>query len=102
MSDILTFDPATEFQVLETYDDFEEAIQKPLELRYFTLDEQLQDYFEKALPKKLKITSRDRKLLEREVDRIKLAYERTIHVTDTDFVIDLSRKSVHVDWIKPI
>ena len=43
MSDILTFDPATEFQVLETYEDFEEAIQKPLELRYFTLDEQLQD-----------------------------------------------------------
>ena len=42
------FDPA-EFEVLETFD-FEEEIQRPVELRFFTIEEQLVDFFEKHLP----------------------------------------------------
>ena len=49
MADI-EFDPATEFQILETFD-FEEEVQRPESLRFYTLDEQLLDYVEKSMPK---------------------------------------------------
>jgi hypothetical protein len=46
MADVLVFEP-TEFEVLETFD-FEEEVQKPEETRFFTLENQLTDYFEKV------------------------------------------------------
>lgn len=48
MEGILVFDPTSEFELLETIDDFQEQITRPEELRFFTLDEQLQDFFEKV------------------------------------------------------
>jgi hypothetical protein len=36
MADVLTFDPASEFEILETIADFEEDVQRPEELRFFT------------------------------------------------------------------
>jgi hypothetical protein len=48
MADTLTFEPG-EFEMIEEFQ-FEEEIQRPEELRFFTLDEQLLDYFEKVLP----------------------------------------------------
>jgi hypothetical protein len=51
MADVLVFE-LTEFEVLEQPFDFEEEIQKPQETRFFTLDEQLTDYFEKSMPKR--------------------------------------------------
>jgi len=45
MADVLTFQPE-EYEILEEFT-FEEEIQRPDELRFFTLDEQLLDYFEK-------------------------------------------------------
>jgi len=45
MEGILVFDPTSEFELLETIDDFQEQITRPEELRFFTLDEQLQDFF---------------------------------------------------------
>ena len=38
----IRFDPASEFEILETIH-FEEEIQRPESLRFFTLDEQLLD-----------------------------------------------------------
>jgi hypothetical protein len=55
MADVLVYDPASEFEVLERIE-FQEEIQRPEELRFFTLDEQLLDYFEKVLPKKKHIS----------------------------------------------
>jgi hypothetical protein len=101
MADTLVFDPVTEYEVIETIDDFEEAIQRPEELRFFTLDEQLMDYFQKMLPTH-KATRFELKQLERERDRIRVAYEKTIRINDTEYVVDTQRKSVNVSWIKPI
>ena len=47
----IRFDPASEFEIIESID-FEEEISRPESLRFFTLDEQLTDYFDKVLPKK--------------------------------------------------
>jgi hypothetical protein len=97
----IRFDPASEFEVIESLD-FEEEIARPESLRFFTLDDQLKDYFEKVLPKKGKITKFEYNKIAQEVDRLRDIYERVITVTDSDYTVDLSRKEIHVDWVKPI
>lgn len=97
----LRFDPASEYEILESLD-FEEEVQRPESLRFFTLDEQLLDYFDKVLPKKGKITKFEYNKISTQVDRLREIYNTTITVTDTDYAVDLSRKKVDVDWVKPI
>ena len=97
----IRFDPASEFEVIESFD-FEEEIERPESLRFFTLDDQLKDYFEKVLPKKGKITKFEYNKIAQEVDRLREIYERVITVTDTNYTVDFSRKEIHVDWVKPI
>jgi len=75
MEGILVFDPTSEFELLETIDDFQEQITRPEELRFFTLDEQLQDFFEKSLPQG-KPTSYQLKELRYDRDRIRKAYSK--------------------------
>jgi hypothetical protein len=97
----IRFDPASEFEIIETLD-FEEEIQRPESLRFFTLDEQLLDYFDKVLPKKGKVTKFEYNRISNQVDRLREIYNRTITVTDTDYTVDQTRKEVHVDWVTPI
>jgi hypothetical protein len=97
----IRFDPASEFEIIETLD-FEEEIQRPESLRFFTLDEQLLDYFDKVLPKKGKVTKFEYNKISTQVDRLREIYNRTITITDTDYTVDLSRKEVNVDWVNPI
>lgn len=98
---MLVFDPASEFEIIENID-FEEEVQRPEELRFFTLDEQLLDYFDKVLPKKKHITKYEYQTIADEVERIRELYTRTITLTDTDYRVDIVRKDVHVDWVLPI
>jgi len=97
----IRFDPASEFEVIESFD-FEEEISRPESLRFFTLDDQLKDYFEKVLPKKGKITKFEYNKIAQEVDRLREIYERVITVTDTNYTVDLSRKEIDINWVKPI
>ena len=104
MADTLTFDPATEYEILETIDDFQEEIQRPEELRFFTLDDQLADYQSKVLYGKRKITKQDEKNLRREVDRYKLIYNNLISFAGEQdgYVISDQRTSINVPWVVPI
>jgi hypothetical protein len=97
----IRFDPASEFEILETID-FEEEIQRPESLRFFTLDEQLLDYFDKVIPKTGKVTKFEYRRISTQVDRLRDIYNRLISVTDTDYTVDFSRKKVDVGWVKPI
>uniref|UniRef100_A0A6C0B3N2 Uncharacterized protein n=1 Tax=viral metagenome TaxID=1070528 RepID=A0A6C0B3N2_9ZZZZ len=99
MADVLIFDPS-EFEVLETFD-FEEEIQKSEETRFFTLDSQLTDYFEKTLPKG-KVTKHEIKELKQFKDRLKIAYEGLIVATDSDYIINTARKSINIPWVNPV
>ena len=98
MADVLKF-KKEDIEILETFD-HEEEIQRPEELRFYTLDEQLTDFFEKMMPAKL--TRFEEKELKKLRDRARTAYEKTILVTDTDYTIDLRRKSLNVSWIHPV
>jgi hypothetical protein len=100
MADSLIFDPTSEFEVLETFD-FEEEVQRPLELRFFTLDEQLVDFFEKHLPKG-KPSKYDLNQLKDYQYRLRVSYEKLIDVSDSEYIANISRKKVNVDWVHPV
>ena len=97
MADVLEFDPATEFQVLETFD-FEEEIQRPEALRFYTLEEQLLDYVEKSMPEG-KATRFQIQQLHRERERLKDVYLSAI---DPNFELRPKRVQTMPSWIHPI
>lgn len=96
----LIFEPS-EFEIIETQE-FEEELQRPEELRFFTLQEQLNDYYDKVLPKKKHISKSEYKKIEIELDRLQKVYDENIVVTATDYRVDQTRKSVNVSWVHPI
>ena len=100
MADTLIFDPISEFEVLETFD-FEEEIQRPSELRFFTLDEQLVDFFEKHLPKG-KPSKFELNQLKDYQYRLQVAYNNSISVSTSEYAVNNIRKSVNIDWINPV
>jgi hypothetical protein len=91
---------ASDFQVLEDID-FDETIQRPEEIRFYTLAEQVTDAFEKQLPSG-KVTKFQLEVLQKEVDRLKDLYETYIVPTADTYLI---RERVHrqvFDWISPV
>jgi hypothetical protein len=101
MADTLIYDPATEFEVLEEFE-YSEEIQRPEALRFYTLDEQLEDYFDKVLPKTRKITKFERIQIKNEISRLRELYSEIVTVTDSDYTVDQARKKVNVPWVTPI
>jgi hypothetical protein len=101
MEDILIFNPGSEFEIIESIE-FEEEIQRPEELRFFTLEEQLLDYFEKVLPKKKNITKFEYETIAKEIDRVRELYGKSILLTDTDYVLETGRKKISVPWVHSI
>lgn len=104
MADILTFDPASEFEILENILDFEEDVQRPEEQRFFTLDEQLLDYQSKVLSGKKKLSKFEIKKVYNEVSRFREIYNKLIVFGDVDsgYIVDTERKSINVPWVVPI
>ena len=100
MEDFLEFDPATEFQIIDTFE-FEELIQRPEALRLFTLEEQLLDYFDVRLPKG-KLTRFQMDEISDEVDRIKDAYLSTVQPTDTLYDVRTLRTARMPSWVHPL
>lgn len=94
------FEPS-ELEIIETID-FEEQVQRPEELRFFTLNEQLDDYFQKVLPKKSHIAKADNWKIKKQVDRIRELYEDLVVITDTEYRINDERREVNVPWLKSI
>ena len=72
MDYILNFQQ-TEYEILENIE-FSEEVTKPQELRFYTIDEQLRDYFEKSLTSG-KPSKTELKTLIYDRDRIRKLYE---------------------------
>ena len=92
----MEFEPATEWKVLETFE-FQEEIQRPESLRFYTLDEQLLDYVEKSIPDRP--TRFQIKDLQHKRDRLHEAYTNVI---DPDFELKPKRVQTIPSWIHPI
>ena len=99
METILTFD-ISEYQVLDTIE-FEEEVSRPQELRFFTLDEQLRDFFEKSLPSG-KPTKYQLKQLAYDRERIRTMYERSIIFGGREYEVQTHRNSLHLSWVHPV
>lgn len=103
MADILTFDPASEFEILESFE-FEEEVQRAEELRFFTLDEQLLDFQAKVLSSRKKPTKFEKMRVLEESDRYRQLYDKLIIPTDEEigYKVDTVRKMIKVPWVTPI
>lgn len=94
------FDPLTDFQVLETFE-YQEEVQRPEALRFFTLDDQLKDYFESRIPTG-RMTKYQSKQLAAQLDRMREAYTRTIELTDTDYGVRPRAAPRMPVWVRPL
>lgn len=81
---------------------FEEEIQRPEYMRFFTLEEQTLDFFQKSLPKEKIIPKIVQKRIKKEIGRIEELYSNLIVVTDTDYQIKVDRKLGDIEWVSEI
>lgn len=102
MAEVITFDPQSEFEILDEPFEFDEEVQRSQAERFFTLPDQLNDYFQKMLPKDKSVSKFEIKRLAKEVSRMEEAYTNTVTVTDTEYKADHIRTSLNVPWIKGI
>jgi len=103
MADILTFDPTSEFEILESFE-FEEEVQRPEEIRFFTLDEQLLDFQAKVLSGSKKPTKFEKLKVFEESDRYRQLYDKLIIPTEEEigYKVDTIRKTITIPWVTPI
>jgi hypothetical protein len=81
---------------------FEEEIQRPEYMRFFTLEEQTLDFFQKSLPQEKIIPKIVQKRIKKEISRIEELYSNLIVVTDTDYQIKMDRKLRDIPWVREI
>ena len=100
LAGVLTFNPATEFQVLEEFE-FEELVQRPENLRFFTLAQQTTNYIEKILPKSGRVSKAVLMEAEYEVESMRQLYERLLTVTDEGYELKVAKKVDDLPWVIP-
>ena len=102
MSDagFLNFD-ASEFVVLEEAIEFDETIQRPEAVRFYTLDEQELDAFEKLMPKG-RTTQYQRNAVKDEVLRMRDLYDAYIVPTPDDYLLRAPDTGRVLPWVTPV
>jgi len=102
MSDagFLNFDPS-EFVVLEDAIEFDETIQRPEAVRFYTLDEQEVDAFEKLMPQG-RTTQYQRDAVKYEVLRMRELYDTYILPTPDDYLLREPTTGVNLPWVTPV
>lgn len=96
--DVLVFNPATEFQVIEEFE-FDELIERPEEVRFFTLGEQTSNFMDKILSRSGKITKAVVLKAEYEVDSFKKLYNSILKETTTGFEETTYSRPTSLPWI---
>lgn len=100
MARVFEFDPS-EVKVLDSFT-FEEEIQRPESTRFYTLDEQVTDYFEKLVPVG-KFTRFQEEQLRKNADRVRRLYEGIIFPTEEAYEARKERPHRGIlPWIVPV
>ena len=97
--DFFTFDP-TEFQILEEIE-FDETVQRPERIRFYTLQEQTTDAYERMLPRG-RTTRFQREEVQRDVDRLKELYQDLVVATAEDYTLREPVRGTNMPWVHPI
>jgi len=97
--EFFNFEPS-EFQVLEDIE-FDEAIQRPEKIRFYTSTEQIADAYEKMMPLG-KVTRFQREEVRKEVDRVKDLYDFFVVPTADDYRLREPDFGKSFSWIHPV
>lgn len=98
--EFLNFDPS-EFVVLEEAIEFDETIQRPEKIRFYTLAEQEVDAYEKLLPKG-RVTQYQRDILKDEMSRIDDLYKQYVIPTEDDYFLREPESGKKLSWVYPV
>ena len=97
--EFFTFDP-TEYQVLEEIE-FDETIQRPERIRFYTVQEQTTDAYERMLPRG-RATRFQRDEVQKEIDRLKELYDDFVMATAEDYKLREPVRGTNMPWVHPI
>ena len=98
-SGVLNF-TAEEYQILEDIE-FDETIQRPETIRFYTLDEQTTDAYEKLMPKG-RTTRYQRDKVRKEVDRLQDLYEQFVSILPEEYTLREPEVSAAFSWVRPV
>ena len=93
------FDP-NELQILEDIE-FDETIQRPEKVRFYTLTEQTTDAYEKLLPRG-RVTRFQREEVRKEVDRVRELYEDYVMALPEEYRLREPEYGKSFAWVHPI
>lgn len=93
------FDPS-EFQILEDIE-FDEDIQRPERVRFYTLTEQTTDAYEKLLPRG-KVTRFQREEIRKNIDRLQDLYKEYVIAMPEDYKLREPEYGRSFSWVHPI
>lgn len=97
--EFFNFEPS-DFQVLEDID-FDETIQRPEKIRFYTLSEQTSDAYEKLLPKG-RTTRYQKDLIRRDIDRIQDLYQKYVLALPEDYALREPEYGRSFSWVHPV
>lgn len=100
MTDYLTFEPG-EYEVLDNIV-FDELVQRDERVRFYTLEEQLTDAYEKTLPTDRRVTSFELDILRRDNDRVKELYTQYILEGADTYSLRETRYAHSLSWVHPV
>ena len=90
----------TEFKVLDEFS-YDETIQRPETIRFYTLDEQVGDAYEKMIPKG-RTTKKQMETLKQESDRLRQLYQEHIVPTADTYTLREPEYGKRFSWIHPV
>lgn len=93
------FDPS-EFQILEDIE-FDETIQRPEKIRFYTLTEQISDAYEKFLPRG-RVTRFQREQVRKDIDRVQDLYKYYVIALPEEYRLREPEYGRSFPWIHPI
>jgi hypothetical protein len=97
---LLLFNPATDVELIEDVFEFDETIERPETIRFFTLQEQQQDFLEKLLPKVGRIPKKKLQESQHELDMFTSIYNGLLEETPDGFRLREPEPVSSLPWIQ--
>lgn len=100
MDEFLTFE-ATDIELIGDVIEVDEEVQRGEKVRFYTLNEQVNDAFEHMIPKG-RTTRAQLEKIDKEVDRIRDLYTAYVVQTPDGFDVDVPKSMRFFPWISPV
>jgi hypothetical protein len=95
--EFFNFEP-DEYQVLEEIE-FDETVQRPEKVRFYTLEDQLVDATEKMIPRDRRYTRHDLEQIKYEVTRLEELYNKYVVPREDTYELREPEYAKRLDWV---